>query len=107
MSCYSQMSKKMLSTCNTCHFCYQPTTKRVEKQTCQVSIGTTRLHLDASCNENGLSLFLDLAPCFLVPVIVEYSKLVTMEAKTLLNYNILTSLMKNIGSSGKEHTSAN
>jgi hypothetical protein len=72
--------KKMWSTCSTHHLYYQSTTKGVGKQACPLSIGTTRLDLDASCNENGLSLSSDLTPCFLVPIIIKCNKLVTMEA---------------------------
>jgi hypothetical protein len=47
------------------------------------------LYLDASCNENGPSQSLDLAPCFLVPIIVKCNKFVTMEARTLFDYGTL------------------
>jgi len=50
------MSKKAWTTYNTCDFYYQFTTKGFEKQACLILIGTTRLDLDASFNENGPSL---------------------------------------------------
>jgi hypothetical protein len=53
-------------------------------------VGTTKLDLDASCNENGLDLFSDPTPCFLVPIIVKCIKLVSMEAQTLLDFNAST-----------------
>jgi hypothetical protein len=52
-----------------------------------------RLNLDASCNDNGPILSLSPMPCFLVPIIVKYSKLVTMEAQTLLNFGASTCFM--------------
>jgi len=91
-----------------CHLCYQPTTIGVGKPTCLVSIGTTRLDLDASCSENGPNLSLDPTPCFLVPIIVKCSKLVIMEAQALLDskqinmfYGQGTSAMIQVGSSEK------
>ncbi len=54
--------------------------QRSWKRACPVLVGTARLDLDASCNENGPSLSLDPTPCFLVLIIVKFSKLVTMEA---------------------------
>jgi hypothetical protein len=48
------MSKEAWTTYNMCDFYYQFTTKRFEKQACLV--GTARLDLDASFNENGPSL---------------------------------------------------
>jgi hypothetical protein len=52
-----------------------------------------RLNLDASCNENGPILSLDLMPCVLVLIIVKSSKLVTMEAQTFLNSGASTCIM--------------
>jgi hypothetical protein len=52
-----------------------------------------RLDLDVSCNENGLNLSLDPSQCFLVPIIVKCSKLVTMEAQALLESSALTCFM--------------
>jgi hypothetical protein len=52
-----------------------------------------RLYLDASCNENGLSLFLDPTSYFLVPIIVKCSKLVIMEAQTFLDFDASTCFM--------------
>jgi hypothetical protein len=48
-----------------------------------------RLDVDASCNENGPNLFSDLTSCFLIPIIVKWSKLVTMEAQTFLDFGAL------------------
>jgi hypothetical protein len=48
--------------------------REIGKQECLISIGTTRLDLDASCNKNGPSPFLDLVLCFLVPIIVKCNK---------------------------------
>jgi hypothetical protein len=94
-SCCLWMSKEVWTTCNTCHHCYQPTTRGVEKLACSISIGTMRLNLDASCNENGLNLSLDPTPCFLVPIIVKCSKLVIMEAQALLDFDASTCFMDN------------
>jgi hypothetical protein len=49
------MSKEAWITCNTCHLCYQSTTKGVEKQACPISIRIVRMDFDASCDENGPS----------------------------------------------------
>jgi hypothetical protein len=87
------MSKKMCSTCSTYDFCYQCITRGIEKQACLVSIKTMRLNFDASCNENGSSLFLDSTPCFLVTIIVKCNKLVTTEAQTLVDYGALACFM--------------
>ncbi len=84
------MSKEAWSTCNTRHVCYQSTTKGIKKQTCSFSVRTTRLNLDASCNENGANLFSNPTPCLLVPIIIKYNKLVTMEAQTFLDSSALT-----------------
>jgi len=69
---------------NMHHLCYQSTTKGNGKRTCPILVGIVRLDLDASCNENGPNLSLDPAPCFLVLIIIKCSKLVIMEAQTLL-----------------------
>ncbi len=87
------MSKETWTTYNTCHLCYQPTTRGVEKQTCPVLVMSIRLDLDASCNENGPSLFSNPTPCFLVPVIIKCNELVTMEAQTLLDCGASTCFM--------------
>jgi hypothetical protein len=44
------------------------------------------LDLDASCNDNGSNLS-NLAPCFLLPIIVKCNKLVTMETPTFFDSN--------------------
>jgi hypothetical protein len=72
-----------------CHIYYQSIIKGVEKQTCPISIGTTKLDLDASCNENGPSLFSDPTPCFLIPIIVKCIKFMIMEAQTFLDSSTL------------------
>jgi hypothetical protein len=46
--------------------------------------------LDASCDENGPNLSSDLAPCFLVPIIIKCSKLVMMEAQTFFDSSAST-----------------
>jgi hypothetical protein len=51
---------------------------------------TTKLDLNASCNENGPNLSSNLMPCFLVPIIVKCGKLMTMEAQTLHDYGTST-----------------
>ncbi len=66
-----------------------PQPKKLGNKHVQSQIGTPRLYFDASCNENGPSLSLDLAPCFLVPIIVKCNKFVTMEAQSLLDYGTL------------------
>jgi hypothetical protein len=76
-----------------CHLCYQFTTKGVEKPTCLVLVETMRLDLDASCNENGLNLFLNPTPCFLVPIIVKCNNLVIMEAQALIDFDASTCFM--------------
>jgi hypothetical protein len=75
------------------HLCYQSTTKRVGKWACPISIGTTRLDLDASCNENGPNLYWNPTPCFLVLITIKCRKLVTMEAQALINYGASTCFM--------------
>ncbi len=55
-----------------------------------VLVGTTKLDLNPSCNENGHGLSLDPTPCFLVLIIVKCNKLVMMEAQTLLDSNAST-----------------
>jgi len=75
------------------HLCYQSTTIRVGKKTCLISIGSMRLDLDASCNENGLNIYLNPTPCFLVLIIVKCSKLMTMEAQALFDYGTSTCFM--------------
>jgi hypothetical protein len=52
-----------------------------------------RLDLDASCNENGLNLFLNPTPCFLVPIIVKCNNLVIMEAQALIDFDASTCFM--------------
>ncbi len=89
------MSKEVWTTCNMCHLCYQSTTRRVEKQACLVPIGIVRMHFNASCDENGPNLSSNPTPCFLVPTIVKCSKLVMMEAQTLLYFYTLACLMDN------------
>ncbi len=84
------MSKEAWSTCSMCHLYYQSTTRGVGKWTFLVSKRTTRPDLDASCNENGFSLSLDPTPCFLVPIIVKCSKLITMEAQAFHDYGAST-----------------
>ncbi len=54
---------------------------------------STRLDLDASCNENGPNLFSNPAPCSLVPIIIKCSKLVIMDAQTLIDYGASTCFM--------------
>ncbi len=51
------------------------------------------MDLDGSCNEDGPNLSLDPTPCFLVPMIVKCSKLVTMEAQTLFDCGTSTCFM--------------
>jgi hypothetical protein len=51
------------------------------------------LDLDASCNENDPNLSSNPTPYFLVPIIVKCSKLVTMEARTLLDFGALACFM--------------
>jgi hypothetical protein len=48
-----------------------------------------RLDVDASCNENGPNLSSNLTSCFLVPTIIKWSKLVTMEAQKFLDFDAL------------------
>jgi hypothetical protein len=48
------------------------------------------LDLDASCNEKGHNLFLDPTLCLLILIIIKCSKLVMIEAQTLLNFDALT-----------------
>jgi hypothetical protein len=52
-----------------------------------------RLDLDASCNENGPNLFSNPTPYFLVLIIIKCSKLVMIEAQTLLDFGGLTCFM--------------
>jgi len=52
------------------------------------------LDLDASCNDNGPNLS-NLAPYFLVPIIVKCNKLMTMEAPTFFNLNSSTCFIDN------------
>jgi hypothetical protein len=40
-----------------------------------------RLDINASCDENGLSLFLDSTPCFLIPMIIKCNKFMVMETQ--------------------------
>jgi hypothetical protein len=87
------MSKEVWTTCSTHHFYYQSTTRRVGKQACLVSIRTSRLNLDASCNENGPNLSSNPTPCFLVQIIVKCSKLMMMEARALLDFGTSTCYM--------------
>jgi hypothetical protein len=68
--------------------------KGVRKRTCLILIRTTRLDLDASCNDNGPNLS-NPAPCFLVPIIVKCNKLVTMEAPTFRDSNSSTCFIDN------------
>jgi hypothetical protein len=51
------------------------------------------LDLDASYNEYGPNLSSNLAPCFLVPIILKCSKLVIMQAQTLLDSSALACYM--------------
>jgi hypothetical protein len=60
--------------------CYQSAIRGVGKQACLVSIGTTSLDLNVSCIKNCPILFSNPTPCFLIPIIVKCSKVVTMEA---------------------------
>jgi hypothetical protein len=75
------------------HLCYQSTIKGVKKQACPVSIGTARLDLDKSCNENGPNLYWNPTPCFLVLITIKCRKLVTMEAQSFINYGASTCFM--------------
>jgi len=84
------VSKEAWTMCSTHHLCYQSTTKGVEKQTCPILIKTARLNLDASCNENGPSLFLNPTPRL---IIVKCNKLVTIEAQTFFDSNASTCFM--------------
>ncbi len=57
------------------------------------SIGTVKLNLDASCNENGSNLSSGETPCFWVPIIIKCNKLVMMEAQTFFDFGALTCFM--------------
>ncbi len=52
-----------------------------------------KLDLDASCNESGPNLSSNLAPYFLIPIIIKCIKLVTMEAWTFFDYGTSTCSM--------------
>jgi hypothetical protein len=52
-------------------------------------MGTTKVDLDATCNENGPNLFSNPTPCFLVPITIKCSKVVSMEAQTLFDFSSL------------------
>jgi hypothetical protein len=54
-----------------------------------------KLNLDASCNKNGPTLFLDPTPCFLILIIVKCNKLVMMEAQIVLDSGASTCFMDN------------
>ncbi len=58
-----------------------------------ILVRTTRLDLDASCNENGPNLFLNSTPCLLVPIIAKCNKLMMMEAQTFFDSSALAWFM--------------
>ncbi len=69
-----------------CHnFYHYPRARRKAKWRRQVLVGIVRLDLNASCVQNGFTLSLGLAPCFLLPIMIKGGKSTTMRTQTVLD----------------------
>jgi hypothetical protein len=69
-----------------CHdFYHYPRARREGKRGCLISIMTMRVDFNASCVQNGPTLFSKPTPYFLMPIMIKGGKSMTVRTQTLLD----------------------